>query len=203
MNEERRYFVAVTGASGALYAKTLVDRLLEAEPGCELLLSITENGAVVIADELGVELNLQKPKLHRLFMRPDRLTYYHYLDVAAPPASGTYPVDAMIIVPCSTNTMAKLASGIADSLITRAADVMLKEHKRLIVVPRETPLSTLQLRNMLRLAEAGAVVLPAMPALYFSPASINDLADFIATKICDQLGIELGLDTRWWQEEED
>ena len=118
-------------------------------------------------------------------------------DISAPPASGSSLYDFMLIVPCSTSTMSKIANGMADNLITRAAGVMLKERKGLLIVPRETPLSTIHLENMTRLSRDGCIVLPACPAFYSEPKDINDLVDFIVGKILDTLGIENHIFKRW------
>jgi 4-hydroxy-3-polyprenylbenzoate decarboxylase len=128
---------------------------------------------------------------------PGRMTYHHYRDYSAGIASGSFLTGGMVICPCSMGTLASLATGQSQNLIHRAADVHLKERRKLIVVPRETPLSVIALDNMKRLAEAGAVILPAMPGFYHDPMTIPDLVDFIVARICDQLGVEHDLSKRW------
>ncbi|MGH7127043.1 MAG: UbiX family flavin prenyltransferase [Planctomycetaceae bacterium] len=128
------------------------------------------------------------------------LIYHHHGDFSAGIASGSFPTAGMVICPCSMGTLAALAGGLSSNLIHRAADVHLKERRKLIVVPRETPLGSIPLENMKRLADAGAVVLPAMPAFYHGPTTIHDLVDFIVARICDQLGIRQDLTKRWGQQ---
>jgi 4-hydroxy-3-polyprenylbenzoate decarboxylase len=129
-----------------------------------------------------------------------KMIYHHYRDYSAGIASGSFLTGGMVICPCSMGTLASLATGQSQNLIHRAADVHLKERRKLIVVPRETPLSVIALDNMKRLAEAGAVILPAMPGFYHDPKSIPDLVDFIVARICDQLGVEHDLTKRWGTE---
>ncbi len=126
-----------------------------------------------------------------------KLTYHHYRDFSAGIASGSFLTDGMVICPCSMGTLASLANGQSSNLIHRAADVHLKERRKLIIVPRETPLSSIQLENMKRISDAGAVVLPAMPGFYHNPVTIHDLIDFVVGRICDQLQIEQDLFKRW------
>ncbi|MGB9688972.1 flavin prenyltransferase UbiX [Thermogutta sp.] len=128
---------------------------------------------------------------------PGQLTYYHYKRLTAPIASGSFPTDGMVICPCSMSTLSTIVHGGGTNLIHRAAEVHLKERRKLILVPRETPLSVIHLRNMALAAEAGAVVLPAMPAFYHGVVTIRDLVDFIVARIIDQLGIENELIRRW------
>lgn len=128
-----------------------------------------------------------------------RLIYHHHQDFTAGIASGSFLTDGMVICPCSMGTLGSLAGGLSTNLIHRAAEVHLKERRKLILVPRETPLSSIQLANMQRLAEAGAVILPAMPGFYHNPVTIHDLIDFVVARICDQLGIAQELTQRWGQ----
>jgi 4-hydroxy-3-polyprenylbenzoate decarboxylase len=130
---------------------------------------------------------------------PERLRYHHYRNFQAGIASGSFLTSGMVVCPCSMGTVAAIAHGTSDTLIHRAADVHLKERRKLVLVPRETPLGLVQLKNLTRCAEAGAVVLPAMPAFYTRPESIDQMVDFIVGRICDQLGVEHRLFERWGQ----
>ena len=220
--------VAVTGASGSIYAVRLLDVLLAV--GRDVHLTISPSAAEVIQLELGIEIHLDnfdqnqllsvapdssgggKLKLVRTGEAADHLgssvyskydlsrgtlTYHHYQNFSAGIASGSFPTDGMVICPCSMGTLASLANGQSSNLIHRAAEVHLKERRKLVVVPRETPLGSIQLGNMKRLSDAGAVVLPAMPGFYHNPVTIHDLIDFVVGRICDQLGIEQTLTKRW------
>jgi len=178
-----RVVVAITGASGVTYAETLLRHLRG-----EVELIVSRDAEPILAAELGRDA-AALGKLASAVYRAD--------DMTAPPASGSHVFDAMVIVPCSGTTASKIAVGIADNLITRGAAVCLKEGRKLIVVPRETPLGEIQLRNLLALARAGAVVLPAMPGFYHGPHTIQDLVDFVVARILDQLGVEHTLSARW------
>ncbi|MBI0584054.1 MAG: UbiX family flavin prenyltransferase [Methanomassiliicoccus sp.] len=178
-----RYVVAITGCSGVRYGVRLLEEL---EGDKELVVS--DMGRRVLEHETDIssdDLNALADDV------------YDDHDLFAPPASGTHVIDAMIVCPCSQSTMAKLAAGVSDSLLTRAASVCLKEHRKLILVPRETPLNTIMLENELRLARAGAIILPASPAFYQEPRSVEMLIDFVIGKILDQLGQEHDLFKRW------
>jgi 4-hydroxy-3-polyprenylbenzoate decarboxylase len=189
--------VGITGASGAAYATRLLNVLLEA--GLRVHLTISPAGAEVIATELGLHCQLENfdPRSLSLTDKAERLVYHHYQDYSGSIASGSYLTAGMVICPCSMGTLAGVANGLSTNLIQRAADVHLKERRKLIVVPRETPLGSIQLENMKRLADAGAVVLPAMPGFYHRPQSIADLIDFVVGRICDQLGVAAHLTQRW------
>lgn len=178
--------VAITGGSGAVYGM----RLLEV---CKRL-GIETDLVVSRAAETILKLELDKTvdELRELATRS-----YSPDDLAAPPASGSYPVDGMTIVPCSMKTLGAIASGASTDLIARAADVMLKQGRHLVVVPRETPLNLIHLENMIKLRRAGATILPAMPAFYHKPRAIPDLVDFIVGRILDVLRIEHQLYQRW------
>ena len=187
-----RIVVGVTGASGALYARRLVDCLLAG--GAEVHLVVSTLGRRLFLDEMG----LKQVTAETLIGREDpRLVFHPHADVGDALASGSFHTDGMIICPCSSNTLAQVAAGLGDNLITRAAQVTLKERRRLIIVPRETPLSVLQLENMRRAAEAGMVVLPASPGFYHGVRQVSDLVDFIVARVLDQLGIEHQLTRRW------
>jgi len=195
--------VAVTGASGAAYGVRLVEVLLRA--GRTVHLTVSPAGAEVVATELGRELALDAAKFDPLtFLGPaakglelGRLRYHHFRDFRAGIASGSFLTAGMAVCPCSMGTLSAVARGASENLIQRAADVHLKERRRLVLVPRETPLGLVQLRNMVAVAEAGAVVLPAMPGFYAKPQRVQDLVDFVVGRVCDQLGVEHGLVERW------
>lgn len=180
-----RLIVAVTGASGVIYGKRLLEVLREKD--VEIHLIVSEAARRVVRHELGDEL-----VLHSLAHK-----VYEPWDLDAPITSGSFQVKGMVIVPASMRTIAAISHGYGDNLITRAADVQLKERRPLILVPRETPLNTIHLENMTRLSRLGACILPAMPAFYHKPESIGKLVDFIVGKILDQLGIDHSLYLRW------
>lgn len=192
--------VAITGASGAIYATRTLAALLER--GCHVELVVSDYGRRLLRDELG-----DKASIDRLIdflgakygdgIRAGTHTLHSNKDLGAKIASGSQNSESMVIVPCSMKTMAGVAHGLSRNLIERAADVMLKERRPLVIVPRETPMSLPQLRNMVLCAEAGAQVLPAMPAFYQMPVTLDDLADFIAGKILGALGLEHDLYPAW------
>ena len=197
------FVLAITGASGAVYAVRLLDVLLSA--GREVHLSISPAGAAVIKQELNRTVDLERFKLSDLLgeepansggLRP-RLSYHHYQKLLAPIASGSFLTAGMVVCPCSGGTLSAIVNAASGNLIHRAADVHVKEGRKLIVVPRETPLSAFQLENMQRAAAAGIVVLPAMPGFYHGAKTIADLVDFVVARICDQLGVEHHLMKRW------
>ena len=195
--------VALTGASGAPYGVRLVEVLLRA--GRTVHLTLSPSAAQVFEQELDRVLHLEEsafdPRalLGASFsgLDPKRLRYYHYRNFRAGIASGSFLTGGMVICPCSMGTLAAVARGVSENLIHRAADVHLKERRKLVLVPRETPLGLIHLRNMAAVAEAGAVVLPAMPAFYARPESIADMVDFVVARICDQLGVAHDLLRRW------
>jgi 4-hydroxy-3-polyprenylbenzoate decarboxylase len=190
--------LAMTGASGSPYGIRLLEVLLRASRTVHLTLSPA--GAEVIEQETGRRVRLDQFELADLLggsAGPGEVRYHHYRDFRAGIASGSFLTGGMVICPCSGGTAAAVAHGLSENLIHRAADVHLKERRRLILVPRETPLSLIQLRNLTACAEAGAVVLPAMPAFYTHPRSLDDAVDFIVGRICDQLGVEHRLLPRW------
>ncbi|OHB71090.1 MAG: hypothetical protein A2W23_04410 [Planctomycetes bacterium RBG_16_43_13] len=189
-----RYIVAITGASGAIYGVRLVEVLSKAE--CEIHLTITEAAAKVISHELMVPLDLENEEEVKRFFG-NNVIYYHYNQLESPIASGSYKTNGMIVVPCSVGALGRIASGISNNLVERAADVMLKERRKLILVPRETPFSSIHLENMLRLSNAGAVILPAIPGFYHHPRSIDDQVDFVVSRILDHLGIDNQLIKRY------
>lgn len=220
--------VAITGASGGLYAVRLLQVLRAA--GCRTHLSISPSAVQVLHAELDLKVDLDhfhpsQLMLDAVWLPPPttggigppmiaaelddgsvsgssdvtvgELIYHHYRDFTAGIASGSFLTAGMVICPCSMGTLSSIANGHSANLIQRVADVHLKERRKLIVVPRETPLSSIQLENMKRLADAGAVILPAMPGFYHRPESTLDLVNFVVGRICDQLGVEQQLCRRW------
>jgi 4-hydroxy-3-polyprenylbenzoate decarboxylase len=164
-------------------------------------LTITPSAVQVLRDEMGLEVDLDAFDPAVLGLRDQgRVVYHHHGDFSAGIASGSFPTGGMVIVPCSMSTIGSIAAGVTTNLVTRAADVHLKERRKLILVPRETPLSLIHLENMLRVTQAGAVVLPAMPGWYHRPRRLEDLVDFIVARICDQLGIANSLTPRWGED---
>jgi flavin prenyltransferase len=215
--------LAMTGASGALYAVRLLDCLIRS--GQRVHLMVSSSAAVVLQQEMGVAVDVSDFRLDDLLrsqlaetpptelqrlvertlaglaegLQADRgaIAYHHYNDFMAPVASGSYLTGGMVICPCSGSTLSAVVSGASNNLIQRAADVHLKERRRLVLVPRETPLSAIHLENMRGASQAGAVVLPAMPGWYHGVRSLGDLVDFVVARILDQLGLENRLIQRW------
>ena len=192
-------FLGITGASGAPYAARLLDALIAAD--VEVGLCASSAGLEVVATELYGEPDLDRDEVLRRFVG-DRagVTVHAPNDWRAPYASGSAKVDAYVICPCSMGTAGTIASGTMTNLIHRAASVAIKEGRKLVVVPRETPLSDIHLENLLRLRRAGAVVLMAAPGFYNAPETIDDLIEFVVGRCLDQLGIENRLTRRWGQE---
>jgi 4-hydroxy-3-polyprenylbenzoate decarboxylase len=192
--------IAITGASGALYAtRTLAALLAE---GVDIELVVSDYGRRLLRDELGEAATVDRllPYLterYGLQGELGHLTLHSNRDLGATIASGSRSTKAMAIVPCSMKTLAGVAPGLSRNLVERAADVMLKEGRRLVIVPRETPMSLPQLKNMVLCAEAGATILPAMPAFYQLPQTLDDLADFMAGKILSALGFDHALYPEW------
>ena len=184
----KRLVVAVTGASGAPYAVRFLE---QAARHCdEIYLTLSSNADAVLKTELDLEWGSVLEGLPNVELL-SRKNYF------TPPASGSFRHDGMVIVPCSMGTAGRIASGISDDLATRAADVCLKEGRKLILVPREMPWNLIHLRNMTALAEAGAVILPASPAFYHQPKTIDDLIDTVVARILQNLGIDHGLHAEW------
>lgn len=194
------YTVAITGASGVAYAHRLLQVLIK--EGHSVYLTISGDGLSILNDEAnlvlkGSETDIQY-ELEKHFGAGQRqITYFDEDNMYAPIASGSVKVDAMVVVPCSMKTLAAIANGYATTLIERAADVIIKEKRKLIIVPRETPLSAVHLRNMLTVAELGCHVIPAMPAFYHRPKQVSDMVDFIVGRVLDSMGIENDLSPRW------
>jgi flavin prenyltransferase len=195
--------VALTGASGMPYGFRLMESLIRAKARVYLL--YTQAAHLVAKQELGIVLPPRASDAERMFSerysaKRGQLRVFGREDWFAPVASGSNPPDAMVICPCTMGTLAAIAAGLSDNLIERAADVALKEGRKLILVPRETPFSSLHLENMLRLSRAGAVILPANPGFYHGPKRVEDLVDFIVARVLDQLGVEHELMRRWGKE---
>lgn len=192
--------VGITGASGVLYAVRTLAALLER--GCHVDLVVSDFGRRLLRDELGTDAAVDTLPSYLRGVYGDvvgrgTMTVHGNRDVGATIASGSYNCNGMVIVPCSMKTLAGVAHGLSRNLIERAADVMLKEHRRLVIVPRETPMSLPQLKNLVACAEAGALVLPAMPAFYQMPRTLEDLADFMTGKVLSSLGFNHQLYPAW------
>jgi len=225
---KQTYVVAITGASGAVYAIRLLEVLLAA--GCDIHLSISQAAQAVFKQELELNVDLDSFAPSMLLLdngyglkddklqhvrslagissessnvlsissgEQGRLIYHHFLDHTSPIASGSFPTDGMIVCPCSSGTLGSIVHGTSANLIHRAAEVHLKESRKLILVTRETPLSQIILGNMVRAAEAGATIMPAAPGFYHGVTTIQDLIDFIVGRICDHLGIANVMIRRW------
>lgn len=192
--------VALTGASGMPYGLRLIECLLQA--GHRVQLIYTQAAQIVAAQELALTLSARPAETEAMLAarypsQPGQLRVFGREEWFAPIASGSSPPDAMVICPCTMGTLAAVAAGLSSNLIERAADVCMKEGRKLILVPRETPYSTLHLENMLRLSRMGVVILPPNPGFYHHPQSIGDLVDFVVARILDQLGVPQTLMARW------
>lgn len=195
--------VAMTGASGSAYGLRLVEALLRA--GRTVHFTLSPAAVQVLEAETEVRVKLAETEFDPVALLgpvadevdPGRLRYHHFRNFRAGIASGSFRTAGMAVCPCSMGTLAALAHGHSENLIHRAADVHLKERRKLVLVPRETPLGLVQLRNMVAVTEAGAVVLPAMPGFYHRPREIGDLIDFVVARVCDQLGVPHALSRRW------
>jgi 4-hydroxy-3-polyprenylbenzoate decarboxylase len=200
MSGKRTLALAITGASGAIYAMRTMAALLERE--CHLEVVVSDYGRRLLHDELGDTASVGRLReyLVERYGEPasrGTFTVLSNKDLGATIASGSHDCEAMAIVPCSMKTLAGVAHGLSRNLVERAADVMLKEKRRLVIVPREAPMSLPQLKNMVLCAEAGAMILPAMPAFYQMPKTLDDLADFMAGKIVAALGFSHDLYPKW------
>jgi len=200
VKSRRSIALAITGASGAIYATRTMAALLER--GCHLELVISDYGRRLLRDELGETASADKLSEYLVArygngVRNGTSTLHSNKDLGATIASGSQDCQGMVVVPCSMKTLAGIAHGLSRNLVERAADVMLKERRPLIIVPRETPMSLPQLKNMVLCAEAGAMIMPAMPAFYQMPQTLDDLAAFMAGKILSALGFEHELYPAW------
>ncbi|MFY9221820.1 MAG: flavin prenyltransferase UbiX [Blastocatellia bacterium] len=195
----KKIIVGITGASGAIYAQRLL-HYLEESPLVETInLVITSAATTVIREELSLKFSgVRETDAELLLGRPTtKIKHFPAKDIGASIASGSYPVDAMVIIPCSANTLGMLAAGIVRDLVHRAADVTLKENRKLILIPRETPLNRIHLENLLKLHQAGATIIPAMPAFYHKPNTILDLVDHFVFRILDHLGVTHSDESVW------
>lgn len=191
LSKQRRVMVAISGASGMIYAR----RLLQVLPSAydKVYLTASDNAQAIIGQELDISrLDDLIPEQER-----DHIQLLDSSDMFAPPASGSHDYDGLVIIPCSMGVVGRIASGVSSDLVTRSADVCLKERRKLVLVVRETPLSLVHLRNLTVLAEAGATVLPAAPAFYNRPNTIDDLADFIADRVLRLLGTDMRVIEGW------
>jgi 4-hydroxy-3-polyprenylbenzoate decarboxylase len=200
----KHIIVAITGASGSIYALRLLRALLI--DGHRVSVIFSKFGRYVLQDEAGLpageDFFEQLQEKYGESLQHGQLEEYKIGDLAAPIASGSIRVDGMVVIPCSMKTLSSIAHGASASLIERAADVALKEARPLILVPRETPFNLIHMRNMLAAGEAGAHIVPAMPAFYQKPETFDDLADFIAGRVLNLLGIEQNLFTPWRSEKD-
>ena len=192
MGVEKEIVVGITGASGGGYALRLLDCLDSA--GVNVHLIVSPHGRHLLAEECGVKQMAAAALIGR---GSSRITIYDYRDVGCRPASGSFLTDGMVVCPCTSNTLGALASGRGDNLIARAAQVTLKEARRLVLVRREMPLSGVDLENMVRLQRSGAVICPAAPGFYLKPVTVGDLVDFVAGRVLDLLGVQHSLAVRW------
>jgi 4-hydroxy-3-polyprenylbenzoate decarboxylase len=200
VNPPRTVTLAFTGASGMPYGVRLLECLIGA--GVRVYLLYSQAAQIVARQEMDLALPARAREAESFFAQrfgaaPGQLCAFGREEGFAPVASGSNPADAMVICPCSMGTLAAVAQGLADNLIERAADVMLKESRKLVVVPRETPFSAIHLENMLRLSRAGAVVLAANPGFYHHPKSVADVVDFVVARVLDQLSLPHTLTPRW------
>ena len=218
MTSHRRIVVGISGASGAIYAQRLIHLLVEA--GMEVHLVVSPMGQRMLHDELGMEgIDLNRLAANRLWcddtthedVEPcasnekrsvvGRVVHHNYRDVGAVIASGSFLHDGMVIIPCSSNSLASVANGLAQNLLHRAAVVTLKERRRLVLVHREAPLSRMDVNNMRLVDEAGGIICPANPGFYMLPKTIDDLVDFVVARVMDLLGVTHKLNVRWGQDD--
>ncbi|MFX3646503.1 MAG: UbiX family flavin prenyltransferase [Paenibacillus sp.] len=199
--DNKRLVVGITGASGSIYGIRLIETLLDLEYNVHLVIS--NAGWRVLKEELDWDVTNRDAVLEEKFgNRAGSLIYHPVSDIGASIASGSYLADGMIIMPCSMGTLSSIAQGSSDNLMSRAADVMMKEGRTLILVPRETPLHAIHLENMLKLSRLGVRMIPAMPAFYYKPQTLDELILFLVGKVLDSLRIPHQLFTRWGEPDE-
>jgi flavin prenyltransferase len=197
MAERKRIIVAITGASGAVYARRILEALCAPTAKIDVFLVVSVHGRRLLHDELGLESG-GPLDLTLLAGRSDHgITLLPYKDVGAAIASGSFKTDGMVVVPCSNNKLAEFAHGLGDNLIARAANVCLKERRKLIVVHREMPLGMVEIKNMLALTEAGAIICPANPGFYHLPQTVEEVVDTVAARVLDLLGVAHEVGRRW------
>lgn len=191
MDKQRRIMVAISGASGAIYARRLLEVLPQAYG--TIYLSASDNAIGIMREEIGVNTlaDLIPCDARSQFSLVDSS------DLSAPPASGSHDYDGLVVIPCSMGVVGRIAAGVSNDLVTRAADVCLKERRKVVLVVRETPFSLIHLRNMTALAEAGAIILPAAPAFYGKPDTIDDLVNFVVDRVLRALGVKTRLVKGW------
>jgi len=199
-SSDKTFAIAITGASGAPYALRLIECLIAS--GAKLYIMVSQAGQVVLSMETDLNIPSRTDAMQAWFTerydaKPDQIQVFAKDQWLAPVASGSGAPDAMVVCPCTTGTLSAIACGSSNNLIERAADVVIKEQRKLIMVVRETPLSAIHLENMLKLARLGVVMLPATPGFYQNPKSIDDIVDFIVTRILEQLGIKHDLLPAW------
>lgn len=193
----KRIIVGLTGASGTVYGTRLVEVLAD-QTNFEVHLTISPAGARSLLEEVGIDIDVDNFELSDLIGRDaDNVIYHSPNDIGASIASGSFRAEGMVIIPCSMGTVASVAMGLSRNLLQRSADVCMKERRKLVLVVRETPFSTIHLENMLKLSKNGVTILPAMPAFYHFPDTIDDQINFMVSKTLDQFGIEAGLIRRW------
>ena len=203
----KSFVVAITGASGSVYGLRVIEELLKAGHKVHLIISRTAfliiktetgidfSGRTETETETEIEIEIEK-KIQRHFSSKN-IRYYSEQNLSAPVSSGSFITDGMLVVPCSMKTLSGIASGYANNLIERSADVVLKEGRRLIIAPREMPFSAIHLENMLKLARLGVGIVPPIPAFYQKPKKLSDIVDFVAGKILDSAGVKHNLFKRW------
>jgi len=197
MAGRKRIIVGITGASGAVYAKRILEALGAPPAKIDVFLVVSVHGRRLLHDELGLESG-GPLDVAALAGRSDHaITLLPYKDVGASIASGSFPTDGMVVVPCSNNKLAEMAHGLGDNLIARAANVCLKERRKLVVVHREMPLGLVEIKNMLALTEAGAIICPANPGFYHLPQTVEEVVDTVAARVLDLLGVGHEVGKRW------
>ena len=196
-----KYIVGITGASGSIYAKRVIERLIQ--KGHHVCICMTQAGKLVVESELGWQIGQDTPSgeveqyLQEIFGSKELIHHFDVHAIGAPIASGSSGMDAMIVVPCSMGTLSAICHGSSHNLLERAADVCLKERRPLVIVPREAPYNQIHLENMTKLSGYGAVIMPASPGFYSRPRTIEEMVDFFVTRILDQMGIHEPSESRW------